>query len=266
MLRSAGFKIHIHWMPNLFGSTAELDKADYKKIWQQIMPDEMKIYPTSIIKGTVLYELYKKGRYRPYTFDELLDLLTFCFKETPRYCRLTRVVRDIPAGDIVAGNKHSNFRQIAENAMEKAGEKCNCIRCREIKGGKVKADDLAVEEIEYKTDNSKEVFISYKTHQTDKIVGFLRLSLPNRLPIIDELKHSAIIREVHVYGQVVGIGNLAKGKAQHLGLGKNLITRAGIISLESGFKDIAVISAIGTREYYRKLGFTDGKLYLHKKF
>lgn len=226
----------------------------------------MKIYPTSIIKGTVLNELYKQGKYTPYNFEQLLDLLTFCFQNTPRYCRLTRVVRDIPAGDIVAGNTHSNFRQIAEDAMKKAGEKCNCIRCREIKAGKVTADDLDVEEIEYTTHISKEIFISFKTKQTDQIVGFLRLSLPNstKSPVIKELQYSSVVREVHVYGQVVGIGNKAINKAQHLGLGKNLINRAKIISMESGYKNMAVIAAIGTREYYRKLGFADGVLYLHQ--
>lgn len=264
ILRSAGFKIHIHWMPNLFGATVEMDKVDYKKIWQHIMPDEMKIYPTSIIAGTVLYNFYKQGRYQPYTYNELLDLLMFCFKETPRYCRLTRIVRDIPAGDIVDGNKHSNFRQIAEEQLSKQGEKCNCIRCREIKAGKVQPDDLEIEEIEYITEVSTEIFISYKTKSTDRIVGFLRLSLPSsKHSIIPELTDNAIIREVHVYGQVVGIGNKAEGKAQHLGLGTSLINRAKEISKKSGYKELAVIAAIGTREYYRKLRFADGALFMH---
>jgi len=267
LIRSAGFKIHIHWMPNLYKSNVKIDKEDYVRIWKYIMPDEMKIYPTSIIKNTELYKLFNSGKYSPYSYEELLDVLILCFSKTPRYCRLTRIVRDIPAQDIVAGNKHSNFRQIAENAFTKDGGRCNCIRCREIKTDKVLKEDIETEEIIYKTPTSKEFFISFKTKQLDKILGFLRLSLPYKKSIKlipDELKYSAVIREVHVYGQVVGIGDKAEGKVQHLGLGKKLIIRAEEISKKNGFEQIAVISAIGTSEYYKKSGFKKGELYMHK--
>ena len=264
-IRSSGFKVHIHWMPNLFGSTFKADKEDYLNVFKLIMPDEMKIYPTSIIRGTVLNRFYEQGRYKPYTFDELLDLLTFCFLNTPRYCRLSRVVRDIPSQEIAAGNKHSNFRQIAENQLIKEGKECECIRCREIRGAKTQMDNLLYEEIVYKTPSSREYFMSYKTNENDKLVGFLRLSFPLKSSVlIDELSNSAIIREVHVYGQVAGLSSKSKDRSQHIGIGKSLIQKAIKIAEKKKYKDIAVISAIGTREYYRAQGFEDGDLYLHK--
>ncbi|MCA9380207.1 tRNA uridine(34) 5-carboxymethylaminomethyl modification radical SAM/GNAT enzyme Elp3, partial [Candidatus Dojkabacteria bacterium] len=135
LLRLGGFKVHAHWMPNLYGSTVENDILDYRRLWEkQIQPDELKVYPTSIISNTGLYDLYKKGEYKPYTYEELLKVMTEIMPLTPRYCRLTRIVRDIPSTDIVAGNKLTNFRQIAELELERTEKRCQCIRCREIKG------------------------------------------------------------------------------------------------------------------------------------
>lgn len=271
LLRMAGFKIHAHWMANLYGSTVEKDIADYKKLWEEdIQPDELKLYPTSIIEGTILNKLYQHGKYKPYTHEELLQVITEAMKATPRYCRITRVIRDIPSDDIVYGNKYTNFRQMAEQDLIEKGQRCQCIRCREIRGSKVEKDDLAIEIIEYKTVLGRELFISYKTISDDKIVGFLRLSLPKRDPtnrqFIDELIDNALIREVHVYGVVVGIGEKEKGRSQHLGLGKKLIQKAEEIAQKEKFSGISVISAIGTREYYKKLGYGKGSLYLTKTF
>lgn len=267
LLRMGGFKVHAHWMPNLYGSTVENDIEDYDRLWEKdVRPDELKIYPTSIIENTDLYHLYKRGKYLPYTYEQLLEVLTSIMPKTPRYCRLTRVVRDIPSTDIVAGNKLTNFRQIAEQKLEKDGDRCQCIRCREVKGTKVTMEDLAIEIIEYDSSIGKEVFISYKTMEGDKICGFLRLALPSHRisseNFIEELKEKAVIREVHVYGQVVGIGNKLPGRSQHLGLGTLMIEKAKEISKAAGFDSISVISAIGTREYYRKKGFVDDGLYM----
>lgn len=268
LLRRAGFKVHAHWMPNLYGATPEKDIADYSRLWEnEVQPDELKIYPTSIIENTELHELFKQGKYRPYSFDELLHIFTEILPETPRFCRLTRIVRDIPSTDIVAGNKLTNFRQIAEDELAKDGKKCECIRCREIKGGSVKFEDLEQEIIDYDTPVSREYFINYKTKSDDKICGFLRLSLPTELyrdsHFLPELLDRAIIREIHVYGKVVGIGeNSEKGESQHLGLGTKMIQLAKDISHEARFNEIAVISAIGTREYYRKKGFIEDGLYM----
>ena len=269
LLRRAGFKIHAHWMPNLHGSSVENDISDYDRLWEpSINPDELKVYPTSIIENTGLHDLYKSGRYQPYSYSELLKVLTSVMPKTPRFCRLTRVVRDIPSTDIVAGNKLTNFRQIAEEELNRKGEPCQCIRCREIKARSVTYEELELETIEYETLVSKEYFISYKTADDDRICGFLRLSLPNeefaKDHFIAELQGRAIIREVHVYGQVVDIGKSKDGRSQHLGLGTKMIQEAESIALNSGFNKISVISAVGTREYYEKRGYQEKILYQHK--
>lgn len=269
LLRLAGFKIHGHWMANLYGSSPDKDIEDYTGLWDKsIRPDELKIYPTSIIDKTELYELYKRGKYKPYSYQELLKVLTEVMPLTPRYCRLTRVIRDIPSTDIVAGNKLTNFRQIAEEEINRLGKQCQCIRCREIRGVSVSLDEIEKEEIEYDTATGKEVFISYKTKDSDKICGFLRLSIPEKKlsseNFIKELQNKAIIREVHVYGEVVGIGKQSKGRSQHLGLGKLLIERSFEIARENSFSQIAVISAIGTKEYYKKRGFAEDGLYMSR--
>lgn len=269
-LRLMGFKIHGHWMPNLYGSSVKEDIKDYKKLWsKKFCPDELKIYPTSIIENTKLNYLYKEGLYKPYTDEELSELLKTVLPMTPRYCRLTRIVRDIPSNEIVAGNKKTNLRQLVQMEMQKEGIKIEDIRSREIRGEKVNVDDLELERIENDTTVSKEVFISYKTKDTDKICGFLRLSLPKKKyskeHFLEELRGCSMIREVHVYGKVLGIKDESTGESQHLGLGKSLIEEAEKISKEYTFKKIAVISAIGTREYYKKRGYENIGLYMTKK-
>lgn len=267
LLRNAGFKIHAHWMPNLYKSNVKKDKKDYLRIWKKnFRPDELKIYPTSLLPNTELEKLFKDSKYIPYTEDELKDVLKFCLLNTPRYCRLTRVVRDIPAQEILEGNMKSNMRQIVEKEIKDRGLKLEDIRGREIRNEDITMDDLEKEIIKYKTSVSTEYFISYKTKSDDKICSFLRLSIPKkRNNFIDELSNSSIIREVHVYGQVVGIGKKDIGKSQHLGLGKEMTNTAEDISKRNGFKYISVISAIGTRRYYEKLGFKKQKLYMKKE-
>lgn len=269
LLRLGGFKIHGHWMPNLYKSTVNSDIADYRKLWRKdLSPDELKIYPTSIVPNTYLYNLYKKKMYEPYTEDELLEVLVSVIPTTPRYCRLSRIIRDIPSEEIVAGNKKTNLRQIAEKEIEERGLRLQDIRSREIQDSNVAMKDLEIEIINYNSSIGKEVFISFKTKKTDKICGFLRLCLPNifykRFNYIEELRDSSIIREVHVYGKVVGIDKNTEGASQHLGLGRRLVCRAEEITRKEGVNKISVISAIGTREYYKKLGYNQENLYMTK--
>jgi len=271
LARAAGFKIHAHWMPNLYGSTPELDKQDYLKLFTApFQPDELKIYPCSLIETAELMDYYKKGLWKPYTEEELLDVLSFCLENTPRHVRLTRVIRDIPSTDIVVGNKKTNFREIAERHLTKREGLLHDIRAREVKGDSIDPLKLSLKISEYNAHSSlgltKELFLEYITPE-DKICGFLRLSLPvNKTAkhFIAELQDSAMIREVHVYGvaQLLGVGGNNKGfTSQHLGLGTKLITKAKELAKEAGFEKLAVISAIGTREYYRKQGFLDEELY-----
>ncbi len=262
LLRLAGFKIHAHWMPNLYGSDVSRDKKGYVKLFEdpRFRPDELKIYPCSLLEGTKLMEYYQKGLWVPYSYDELVDVLEFAFENTPRYCRITRVIRDIPAESIAVGNKVTNLRQIIENNLLEQGKRSLNIRAREIRNRELSFEDLRLNITEYKTSVSKEFFIEYVT-PADEIAGFLRLSLPWEKPYIEELAGSAMIREVHVYGESIGVGKTKKGKAQHGGLGTKLVSKALRVAKKEGFSKVAVISAVGTRGYYKKLGFKNGVLY-----
>lgn len=264
LLRQAGFKIHGHWMGNLYGSTLEEDIHDYQKLFKTpfFHPDELKIYPCMLIETAELHDYFQKGLWKPYTNSGMLRLLIETIKATPDYCRLTRVVREFSAKDIVDGVKNSNMRQVAELEIDKSGFKRRDIRSREIKTQEISFEDLNLDIVSYDTYTSTEKFLQYVTKDY-KIAGFLRLSLPlqRKHPFIKELDGSSIIREIHVYGKSIKIGKKSDGNAQHLGLGTKLIEHAKIITKDSNYDKIAVISAIGTREYYRKRGFVDGELY-----
>jgi elongator complex protein 3 len=264
LLRQAGFKIHAHWMPNLYGSTPQLDVEDYERMFgdPDFRPDELKVYPCSLIESAELMQVYQRGDWKPYTHEELLTVLTESFKRTPEYCRLTRVIRDIPSTDIVDGNLLTNFRQLADNELARQGATTGDIRAREIRHEELGKRELRLDNVGYASSCSQEMFLQYITEDR-KIAAFLRLSLPDKTlePLTEELRDAAMIREVHVYGQSLGIGEANEGKAQHTGLGKALIEEATRIATEHGYTKLAVISAIGTREYYRKRGFGDGELY-----
>lgn len=264
LIRRMGFKIHAHWMPNLYGSSPVADIDDYRRMFDDpdFRPDELKVYPCSLIESAALMQQYRAGTWQPYTHDQLLEVLTACFMATPEYCRLTRVIRDIPGTDIVAGNKATNFRQIVEEALMQRGQHSSDIRAREVRFHSVQAADLTLDEQTYATRTGREVFLQFITPER-AIAGFLRLALPDPAlpPLTPELTSAAIIREVHVYGQAVGIGESAPGRAQHVGLGSALIERAVVLAAEAGYEALAVISAVGTRGYYRKRGFIDHPLY-----
>jgi len=254
LFRKAGFKIHLHWMANLYGSTPKKDVADFKKLFSdpRFRPDELKIYPCSLIESAELMHYYYKGLWKPYTEEELLSVLVEVFKATPRYCRLTRVIRDIPSPEIVVGNKKTNFRQIVDKELERRGNKVYEVRSREIRGEDIKPHRLNLRSSYYKTAGTKEYFVEYVTSE-DKICAFLRLSMPSG--------NTAMIREIHVYGQSMGFGKKRLGSSQHVGLGQKLIREAKRRSKKAGYKKLKVISAIGTRNYYRKYGFIDTGLY-----
>ncbi len=262
LLRAAGFKIHAHWMPNLYGATPDSDKIDYQRLFDDptIRPDELKLYPCSLIESAELMQYYQDGSWQPYSHNELLDVLVTCFQHTPEYCRLTRVVRDIPSTDIVTGNKQTNFRQIVESELKLRGLPNPNIRAREIRGAVVAVDDLHLDELWFESGIGQEVFLQFITKDR-QITGFLRLSLPTGDPILNELHGAAMIREVHVYGQALSLGESRDGKAQHRGLGTQLIERAAEIAEAQGYARLAVISSVGTRAYYRQRGFADGQLY-----
>jgi elongator complex protein 3 len=265
MLRGAGFKLHVHWMPNLLGSSAEEDADDFARLFEDpdFRPDELKLYPCSLIESAELMGNYERGEWRPYGHDELVDLLAGCLERTPSYCRLTRVIRDFSSHDIVAGNRVTNLREVAEDRLRGRGGVCRDIRTREIRGLEFSEETLRFDDQVYRTSIGAEHFLEFATPE-DRLVAFLRLSLPVS-PLPDpELRTSAMIREVHVYGDSLGLGRRAEGRAQHMGLGRRLIDRAAELARDAGFEDLAVISAVGTRVYYRSLGFNDGDYYQHR--
>ena len=265
LLRLGGFKIHGHWMPNLLGATLESDLVDYNRLWDDpaVRPDELKIYPCMLVENAELHDYWLRGEYEPYDEDDLTDLLVDCFVKTPRYARLTRVIRDIPTNNVVKGNKKANLRQIAQLRMEKRGLVCHDIRAREIRRDKVTWEDLELRITNYETEGTQEQFLSYET-EDERIAGFLRLSLPEKTVDhpLPELTDCAMIREVHVYGPVMRIGDSSEGEAQHMGVGSRLVTEAKRLAREAGYSKLAVISAIGTQEYYKKHGFTVDGLYM----
>ncbi len=264
LLRSAGFKIHAHWMPNLYGSSPEKDIRDYGELFKSnsACPDELKIYPCSLIDHTELMTLYKQGKWQPYTKTQLLEVLEFVLTQTPEYCRLTRIIRDIPGTEIVAGNKTTNLRQILDTPEIRM--RSHDIRAREIKNQSTAGCKQTLDDIVYDTPNSTEHFLQYIILPDRKIVGFLRLSLPKVDSYIKELHQTAIIREIHVYGRSISVGADNEEASQHQGLGKSLIAYAITLAKNAGYKKIGVISAVGTREYYRKNGFIDGELYQYQ--
>ncbi len=270
LLRLAGFKLHLHWMPNLLGATPESDLADFARLWDDpaMRPDELKIYPCALIKGTELQQYYERGEYHPYSDEELVELIIACKTMIPPYCRVNRIVRDIPADYIVAGSIASHMRQIVQREMKKRSLQCQCIRCREVRGDKVDEDDLRLDVATYRTDATTEHFLSYVTSR-GRVAGFCRLSIAaSETPadeILEELRGAAVIREVHVYGPALELGAASHGEAQHLGLGTRLIQHAANMADQAGMKRLAVISAIGTREYYRRLGFERGELYMTRR-
>jgi elongator complex protein 3 len=266
LLRAAGFKIVLHWMPNLYGATLDSDREDFDRLWVDLCPDELKIYPNQLLANAELYEYWQRGKFKPYTTSELIDLIADIKTTVPRYCRINRVIRDIPSTNVVEGNKRTSLRQDIQAEMKKRGTRCQCIRCREVRKESVNPSDLQHKDLTFFCGGVEEHFISYNT-AGDKLAGFLRLSLPgvnspnSGLP---DLERAAIIREVHVYGQSLEVGETQFGTAQHSGLGTSLLEKSETIARKMGYNRLAVIAAVGTRQYYLSRGFQRGDLYLVK--
>ena len=268
LLRLAGFKLHLHWMPNLLGATPQSDLADFRRLWDDpaMRPDELKIYPTALLQNTDLYGYYQRGEYKPYDQATVIDLVARCKQMVPRYCRLSRVIRDIPSQYIIEGYRISSLRQDVQRRLHAQGLRCQCIRCREV-GGRAVGGSLTLDDLVYDAGVAEEHFLSFGTAD-DRLAAFLRLSLPHdrqaSAALFPELAGCAMIREVHVYGPALEIGGESEGEAQHRGLGRRLVARAEEIAREHGFPRLAVISAIGTRGYYRQRGFRAAGLYMVK--
>ena len=277
LIRLYGFKIHSHLMVNLLGATPEADKQDFKTFVTDpgFLPDEIKLYPCALVSGTQLVQKYREGTWQPYDKDELVDVLVQDVLNTPPYVRISRMIRDISATDILVGNKHTNLRQMVEQelAAEDVARRVQEIRFREINQQQVRAAELTLQDFPYTTAVSDEHFLQWVTAD-NKIAGFCRLSLPHWDKLTsgacdvsaNELlvqPGQAMIRELHVYGQALSLGSEGMS-AQHQGLGQKLLAKASSIAAEAGYTSLNVISSIGTRAYYRAQGFTDAGLYQQK--
>ncbi|WP_225334449.1 tRNA uridine(34) 5-carboxymethylaminomethyl modification radical SAM/GNAT enzyme Elp3 [Halomicrobium urmianum] len=268
-LRDAGFKVGFHMMPGQPGMSKEMCLEDFRRIFKESewRPDYLKIYPTLVVEGTVTYDWWRKDEFEPLTNDEAAELVAEIKSMIPEYTRLQRVQRDIPADFIEGGVWKSNLRQLARQRMEEHGWTCDCIRCREVGMNDEDPEEVTLDTTTYEAGGGTEHFISFEDREKDLLVGFCRLRFPND-PVRRELENAAIVRELHVYGSQVGVGQAAETDSdhQHQGYGRRLLREAEERAADAGFDKLAVISGIGVRQYYReKLGYQQDGPYVSKR-
>jgi elongator complex protein 3 len=267
--KDAGYKIVAHMMPGLPSMTPEEDIADFRQLFSdpELRPDMLKIYPTLVLEDTPLHTTYKAGNFTPYSDDEMIKVLTEIKKNVPRWVRIMRVQREISSDQIISGPKLGNLRQIVQQNLKKQNISCKCIRCREagLSENTINIDDIKLHKENYDSSRGQEVFLSYDDSK-DRIFGFLRLRKPSDMAHREEVTgNTCIVREIHVYGKALKLGERDQDSIQHFGLGKKLMSEAEKISKEEfDSKRLLVISAVGTREYYRKLGYTSLGPYMSK--
>lgn len=258
MLKDAGFKVSYQLMLNLYGSTIEKDLSMFSQIFSaDFCPDHIKIYPLAVLKEAPLYKLYKQKKFNIYSDDQLIDLITKIKLKVPYYCRIERVIRDIPAHYIEAGSKKSNLRQIIQWKMKEADKVCKCIRCREVK--KFKDEKICLFTQEYDASCGKEVFISFESNDRSNLYGFLRLRIPsfilnNEVPVIKELSGCAIIREITACGQGVPSSKDKNINSNSDKLIDDLIAEATKIAKKYGLNKIAVLLT-AKQGFYTDRGF-----------
>lgn len=264
LLKDSAFKVLYHIMPGLPESDKNLDIEMAKKLFheERFKPDMLKIYPTLTIKGTKLYKMMKKGKYTPYTAEEAADIIAEMFRYIPKYCRVMRIQRDIPANLIDAGVKKSNLRELVEEKMKNKKIKPLEIRSREIGLQEHRKEDFEIRRLNYYASGGRESFISYENDEV--IAGFVRLRFPGTSTYRDEItRKTGLIRELHVYGREEKLGS--KGEVQHTGIGKQLLAEAENVARKEGMEKMIILSGTGVRPYYRKLGYKLEGPYVSKK-
>jgi len=275
ILRDSGIKVAMHLMPGLF-QTPEEDYEMFKELFKNpnFKPDMLKIYPCLVTKGSKLYDLWKKGEYKPYTDEEAVDLIVKIKKILPKWVRTMRIQRDIPAKLIEAGVRKSNLGELVYNKLEEEKTTCKCIRCREIghkinkskKDLKLDYNDFKLFKEEYEVTGGKEIFLSFEDNLEETIAGFLRLRFPSKKAHRKEItKKTAIVRELHVYGNMIEIGSKGKNIGQHTGFGEKLLKKAEQLAIDNEKDKMVIISGIGVRNYYRKFGYEQEGPYMVKK-
>ncbi|MDD1677738.1 MAG: tRNA uridine(34) 5-carboxymethylaminomethyl modification radical SAM/GNAT enzyme Elp3 [Methanomicrobiales archaeon] len=264
LLRDAGLKVGFHMMPNLPGSTLEKDRGMFRELFENpsFRPDFLKIYPTLVTPGSEIERLWQEGKYRPYREEELVDLIAEAKSFLPEYLRLQRIQRDIPARLIVAGSRHSNFRQLVQERLRERGRSCRCIRCREA-GRCDSGGEPELRDTRYSCCGGEEYFLS--TVSGSSLIGFARLRFPGS-SFAPELQGCALLRELHVYGEMVPVGSAPRKSAwQHRKFGEELLEFAEEKAAAGGYSRMAVLSGIGVRPYYRKHGYLRRGPYMEKR-
>ena len=272
LLKEAGFKVLYHLMPNLPGADLEKDLKSFEIVFEdeRFKPDWLKIYPCLVCKGSQLYNWWKAGKYQPYSDKELVELLIKIKKQFPYWVRIARLMRDIPKTKIEAGCKISNLREVIKKEMEKRKINCHCIRCREVREKYNPREKVYLFREDYQASAGKEIFLSFENKKRSKLYALLRLRIPwavlaKKGHFLAVLEKSAIIREIQTYGELVPISK-TKIAPQHQGLGKKLIKEAEkIAKKEFGLKKMAVISGIGARGYFKRLGYRLKDTYMLKE-
>jgi elongator complex protein 3 len=272
-LRDAGFKVGFHMMPGQPGMSREMCLEDFRRLFErpEYKPDYLKIYPTLVVEGTAVYDSYHRGEFEPLGNEEAAELVAQIKSMIPRYTRLQRVQRDIPADFIEGGVWKSNLRQLARKRLEEHGWSCDCIRCREVGHSDEVPETVERDVMSYEVAGGTEQFVSFEDFERDLLVGFCRLRFPNE-PARSELEDAALVRELHVYGNQVGVGDEpgtdedGARDHQHRGYGRRLLGTAERLAADAGYSKLAVLSGIGVREYYReKLDYHQDGPYVSKQ-
>ncbi|SIR23860.1 elongator complex protein 3 [Haladaptatus litoreus] len=266
-LRDSAFKVGFHMMPGQPGMSKEMCVEDFRRIFEdeKWKPDYLKIYPTLVVRGTATYDWWYQDEYEPLRNEEAAEIVAEIKSMIPRYVRLQRVQRDIPADFIDAGVWKSNLRQLARKKMDEHGWTCDCIRCREVGMNDEEPENVEMDVLTYEAGGGTEHFISFEDFDKDLLVGFCRLRFPGD-PVRRELDNAALIRELHVYGSEVSVGSESEDtQHQHRGYGRRLMEKAEDLARDAGYEKLSVISGIGAREYYRnKLGYHQDGPYVSK--
>jgi elongator complex protein 3 len=286
ILKDSGIKVAMHLMPGLL-SNPEMDLRIFKRVFNDpdFKPDMLKIYPCLVTKGSELYNLWKENKYEPYTTEEAVDLIVKIKKILPKWVRTMRIQRDIPANLIEAGVKKSNLGELVYKKLEEENFQCQCIRCREIghkqnntniyknssqlldkKDNNLTIDDFRIFSEKYLASDGEEIFLSYEDKYEEFLAGFLRLRIPSHNPHRKEVTDkTAIVRELHIYGSLLPLGEKNENIGQHTGYGYNLLSKAEEIAIDKGNDKLLIISGIGARNYYRKFGYEREGPYMAKQ-
>jgi elongator complex protein 3 len=264
-LREAGFKVGFHMMPGQPGMTEGMCRADFEEIFEHgdWRPDYLKIYPTLVVKGTRVYDMWQRDEFEPLDNESAAELVAEIKRDIPKYVRLQRVQRDIPADFIEGGVWKSNLRQLARQRMDERGWTCDCIRCREVGHNDEVPETVELDVLTYDSAGGTEHFISYEDPEKDLLVGFCRLRFPDD-PRRRELTNAALVRELHVYGPMVSVGD-DSADWQHRGYGEKLLREAERRAADAGYDKLSVISGIGAREYYTERGYHQDGPYVSKR-